>query len=383
MTNDEHELRWSVGLMTGTVLDGNIDVAFLKTDGESVLEFGPWALVRYEDDVRTLLEAALEAGLQWKFDPVDPAVFETAEKALTEAQSHAVLDVAAEVGIDPREIDVIGFHGQTVLHRGPVQGSLGRTRQLADGRRMVELTGAKVVVDMRSDDMELGGQGAPLAAVYHRALLKRLDLIESAAFLNLGGVANVTWAGSDALIAFDTGPANAPINDWVRAGTGDAMDVDGRLAAGGRVDETRLRGLLQHPYLTAPYPKSLDRFDFSSSMADGLDLAEGAATLTAFTAEAVNCGVGLLPARPSKLLVSGGGRKNPTLMGEIASRTGCELVDVDEVGLRGDAIEAEAFAFLSARRLRGLPTSFPSTTGVNRECSGGSVLQPESFDTHN
>ena len=366
--------------MTGTVLDGNIDVALLRTDGEEIEAFGPWALVRYEPAVLRLLEEALAAAQVWQFAQDEPEIFARAERALTDAQSEAVLTVLAENGIAPAEVDVIGFHGQTVLHRAPERRRPGATRQLGDGAAMARRTGADVVVDLRGADMAAGGQGAPLAAAYHRALLRRLNATETTVFLNLGGVANLTWAGGGNLVAFDTGPANAPINDWVRRHTGAEMDRDGRLAASGRVDETRLAALLDHPYLDAPYPKSLDRYGFRADMADGLTLEDGAATLTAFTAEAVARGVALLDGAPSRLIVGGGGRRNPVLMREIALRTGCEVRDVDDLGLRGDAIEAEAFAFLAARRRRGLPTSWPSTTGAEIPVSGGTLVPASDGD---
>ncbi len=370
------ESRWSVGLMTGTVLDGNIDVALLCTDGEAVEAFGPWALVRYDPAVLALLEDAVAAARDWQFAADEPAVFEKAERALTEAQSAAVREVVETNGMRMDDIDVVGFHGQTVLHRAPTADRLGQTRQLGDGQRMADTLGVPVVVDLRSADMAAGGQGAPLAAVYHRALLATLGRTRTAACLNLGGVGNITWAGGDALIGFDTGPANAPINDWVRRHTGADMDRGGALAAAGTVDEGRLARLLDHPYLEAPYPKSLDRFDFTAAMADGLSLEDGAATLTAFTAATVARGLALLPSRPETLIVSGGGRRNPALMRELAQRTGLTITDADALGLRGDAIEAEAFALLAARTMRDLPNSFPSTTGARHAVVGGRVCRP-------
>ena len=364
---------WSVGLMTGTVLDGNIDVAFLRTDGRTVDEFGPFALVPYQQDVMSLLKEALESAQSWQFAPTEPAIFQRTAAALTEAQSDAVLSVAREAGIDIRDVDIVGFHGQTVLHRGPSKGAQGRTRQLGDPGAMAQRLGTDIVFDMRADDMADGGQGAPLAAVYHASLLDLLNRRSTAAFLNLGGVANITWAGSDELLAFDTGPANAPINDWIRSHTGSEMDRDGLIAASGTVDDERLARLLAHPYLVSRYPKSLDRNDFPSSMAEGLNLATGAATLTAFTAASITMGLDLLPKRPQELLVSGGGRHNPTLLREIGTRTGCAITDVDDVGLRGDAIEAEAFAFLAARRRRELPATFPSTSGATRPVVAGGI----------
>jgi anhydro-N-acetylmuramic acid kinase len=232
-----------------------------------------------------------------------------------------------------------------------------------------------VVYDFRSADVRAGGQGAPLAAAYHQALLRKLRTNGETAVLNLGGVANVTfWDGAGHLIAFDTGPANAPINDFMKARGLGEMDRDGALAGSGRVDEQRLKALLEHRYLSAAYPKSLDRFDFLASMADGLDDATGAATLTAFTASAVGKALDLLPTRPRRLIVSGGGRHNPTLMRMLAERADVEAVDADAVGWRGDAVEAECFGFLAARVLRDLPISFPTTTGVPQPMTGGRVV---------
>ncbi len=364
---------WAVGLMTGTVLDGNIDVALLRTDGETVDSFGPYTLTPYPQAIRTLLEATLAAARQWNFDGPEPAIFAEAEDALTRAQSAAVLGLVAEAGLTPADIGIIGFHGQSVLHRAPQPGRIGATRQLGDGRLMRELTGIRVAYDFRSADVRAGGQGAPLAALYHQALLRRIGATDGrTAVLNLGGVANVSWwDGAAALVAFDAGPANAPINDFIKAhGLGD-MDRDGALAARGTVDEARLARLLEHPYLAAPYPKSLDRFDFLASMADGLGVEDGAATLTAFTTGAVGKALDILPRRPERLVVCGGGRHNPTIMAMLHARAGVEAVPAEAVGWRGDAIEAECFAFLAVRVLRGLPISFPTTTGAPHPLTGG------------
>lgn len=365
---------WTVGLMTGTVLDGNIDVALLKTDGERVVEFGPYTLAPYPPTIRRLLEATLAQARQWNFEGPDPAIFAEAEDALTRAQSAAVRQHVEASGLAMSDIGVVGFHGQSVLHRAPRPGRIGATRQLGNGALMNELLGVKVAYDFRSADVRAGGQGAPLAAIYHQALLRGLGTMGETAVLNLGGVANVTyWDGSDTLIAFDTGPANAPLNDFMKErGLGD-MDRDGALARSGTVDEARLTTLLQHPYLSAPPPKSLDRFDFTSAMADGLDPATGAATLTAFTAGAVGKGLDLLPTRPARLVVCGGGRHNPLIMEMLKTRAGVDAMPAEAVGWRGDAIEAECFAFLAARVIRGLPISFPSTTGVPRPMTGGRV----------
>ena len=363
---------WALGLMTGTVLDGMIDLALLRTDGDAVQAFGRWTLAPYPSELRPMLAQALAEASAWQFDGPEPAIFRQMEDALTRAQSAAVTSFLEQCGLCAADIAVIGFHGQTVLHRPPQPGRIGDTRQLGDGALMARLSGIDVVHDFRTADVRAGGQGAPLSASYHAALLRSLDAPGSTAVLNLGGVANITWQGGDgALVAFDTGPANAPLNDWVERATGQPMDRDGALAASGQVDEGRLARLLDHPYFAAPYPKSLDRFSFLAAMADGLGLEDGAATLTAFTAAAVGRGLDLLPQRPTRLIVCGGGRKNPAVMQALRTRANVHPVPAEAVGWRGDAVEAECFAFLAVRCLRGLPISFPTTTGVPSAMRGG------------
>ncbi|MEC4594938.1 MULTISPECIES: anhydro-N-acetylmuramic acid kinase [Nitrospirillum] len=368
--------KWAIGLMTGTVLDGMIDIAAVRTDGVEVLEFGPWTLAPYPADVRALLADAVARALAWQFQGPDPEIFAEAERRLSRAQADAVARFLADNGIAADEVAAIGFHGQTVLHRAPVPGRVGDTRQLADGQLMADQLGIDVVYDFRTADVRAGGQGAPLSASYHVALLRGLPTGPKVAVLNLGGVGNITWwDGRDRFVAFDTGPANGPINDWIRRHGAGEMDRDGAMAKSGRVDEPRLARLLAHPYLTAPYPKSLDRYDFTADMAAGLGLADGAATLTAFTAGAVGRGLDLLPVRPARLIVCGGGRKNPAIMAALAERARVEVVPAEAVGWRGDAVEAECFAYLAARVLAGLPISFPLTTGVPRPLTGGRVAR--------
>lgn len=365
---------WAVGLMTGTVLDGNIDVALIRTDGEQVAEFGPYMLAPYDPAVVRMLERAQAEARVWNFEGPEPAIFSEAEAALTRAQSIAVRELVDKAGLAMADIGVVGFHGQTVLHRPPQPGRKGDTRQLGDGALMHDILGVKVVYDFRSADVRAGGQGAPLAAAYHAALLGKAGANGETAILNLGGVGNVTWwDGASDIVAFDTGPANAPINDFVKTRGLGEMDRAGALAAKGAVDEARLARLLEHPYMTAAYPKSLDRFSFTAAMADGLGDADGAALLTAFTASAVGKALDLLPRRPKTLFVSGGGRHNPTLMRMLHERAGVEAVSADSIGWRGDAVEAECFAFLAVRVLRGMPISFPSTTGAPHAMTGGRI----------
>lgn len=367
---------WAVGLMTGTVLDGNIDVALLRTDGDGIIVPGAYRLTPYPADVRDLLAKALEAARRWAFTGPEPAIFAEAQEQLTRAQADAVRDLADSEGPGIGAIGIVGFHGQTVLHRAPKAGRRGQTRQLGDGALMARLLGVPVAYDFRSADVAAGGQGAPLSAAYHAALLAGIGAGPETAVLNLGGVANITWTdGAGRVIAFDTGPANAPINDFVRDQGCGEMDRDGALALAGRVDEARLADLLRHPYLARPYPKSLDRFDFPASMAEGCGPRDGAALLTAFTAGAVGRALDLLPQRPRRLIVCGGGRHNPAIMAALGPRAGVEAVPAEAVGWRGDAIEAECFAYLALRVRRGLPISFPTTTGVPSPMTGGRIAQ--------
>lgn len=365
---------WSVGLMTGTVLDGNIDVALIRTDGEGIDDFGTYTLAPYPQSIRDLLEETVDQARAWNFEGDEPAIFREAEEALTRAQSAAVRELVESHGLSMADIGAVGFHGQTVLHRAPQRGRLGETRQLGDGNLMHAILGTRVVYDFRSADMAAGGQGAPLSAAYHAALLRKAGAGADTAALNLGGVANITWQDDDGrLIAFDTGPANAPLNDFVKSKGLGEMDEGGVLAAAGTVDEGRLCELLKHPHLAAPYPKSLDRFDFGAAMADGMDTEDGAALLAAFTASAVGKALDLLPRRPGRLVVCGGGRHNPTIMAMLGPRAGVEAVPAETFGWSGDAVEAQCFAFLAVRVLRGLPISFPTTTGVPQPMPGGRI----------
>lgn len=367
---------WSIGLMTGTVLDGNVDVAAVRTDGEHIQELGPWMLIPYPPELRYLLLRAMTAARQWQFAGSEPAVFREAELALTLAQAEAVVEFQRCSGLSARDTSLIGFHGQTVLHRAPGSGRRGATRQLGDGELLARILDTDVVYDFRSKDVRAGGQGAPLAASYHLALLKRSAAAANIAVLNLGGVANITWwGGGDELIAFDTGPANAPLNDWiVKHGLGE-MDRDGSLARQGQVDEQRLQSLLTHAYFSAPYPKSLDRNAFSLEPLDGSSPADGAATLTAFVGASVGKGLDRLPQRPSTLVICGGGRRNPALVESIRSRAGVTAMLAEDLGWRGDAVEAECFAYLAVRASRNLPISFPNTTGVPYPASGGRIAR--------
>jgi anhydro-N-acetylmuramic acid kinase len=285
---------------------------------------------------------------------------------LTRRHGEAVAQLLALAGIGPAAVDVIGFHGQTLSH----DAARGRTWQIGDGAMLTSLTGIDVVFDLRSADMAAGGQGAPLVPVYHQALAAGLQ--RPLAVVNIGGVANVTWlpeAGGP--IAFDTGPGNGLLDDWVARHTGEPCDRDGALAAAGTVDGERLDRWLDHPYFRRPAPKSLDRLDFAGLDLGGLSLADGAATLTAFSARSIARSAEQLPAPPARWLVTGGGRRNPSLMAALSAAIAAPVQAVEEVDWDGDALEAQAFAYLAVRSRRGLPLTFPGTTGVPRPTTGG------------
>jgi anhydro-N-acetylmuramic acid kinase len=354
-----------IGLMSGTSMDG-IDVAVVETDGERIAWTGPARTFPYPPALRARLNRAVRA-------PERPAEELAAlETDLTDAHAAAVEAVLPELPAERRRVDLVGFHGHTLFHR-PEQG---RTCQLGDGRRLADRLGIDVVFDFRSADVAAGGQGAPLAPIYHQAFAA--PLAKPLAILNLGGVGNLTWIGDGAPIAFDTGPGNGLIDDWVRARTERAYDDGGRIAAAGRIDEARLAILLGHPYFDQPPPKSLDRLDFTAASVEGLRLADGAATLSAFTAQAVARAKEHLPSAPKRWLVTGGGRHNATLMRMLAETVCVPVEPIEAIGADGDALEAQAFAFLAARTVRGLPVSFPTTTGVAEPLCGGVLVHPAS-----
>ena len=378
----------AIGLMSGTSLDG-IDVALIDTDGEDVVDRGPSHTVPYEVAFRAALAQAIEEARGLSDRNGRPGCLRDVELALTERHAAAVAQFLARRALNPAEIDIAGFHGQTVLHKKVVDkvyvraGGPGTSRvdvaedahmlsvQLGDGPLLAKLTGIDVVYDLRAADCAAGGQGAPLVPVYHRALAARLPE-RPVVILNIGGVANATWIGGDGtLIAFDTGPGNALIDDWMKRRAGASVDTDGAAAAAGRVDEGSLTALLTHAYFGRPPPKSVDRNAFSAEPLAGLSLQDGAATLTAFTAASIARAREHFPEQPKLWLISGGGRRNKTLMAMIAERVEAAVAPAEAAGMDGDAMEAEAWAYLAVRSLRGLPITFPGTTGAPRPLTGG------------
>ena len=362
----------ALGMMSGTSLDG-IDIAWIETDGETLQALGPARTYAYTAEERALLAAALADARGLATREERPGRLGAAEDLVTKRHLEAAGAFFAETGTDPRSIDVVGFHGQTVLH----DPTRRLTVQIGDGDALASQLGIDVIWDMRAADVAASGQGAPLAPAYHAAIIKRSGMALPAAVVNIGGVANVTLIGPDGgLTAFDTGPGNALVDDWTFRRTGQAYDADGALARSGQACEVAIARLLDHPYFGAPLPKSLDRNAFSLAPVDGLSAEDGAATLVAFTARTIAMGLFLTQAQPSACFVSGGGRRNPAIMAALAEtlpRT--RIAAVEEIGLDGDAIEAQAFAYLAVRSLQGLPLSYPSTTGVAEPMRGGRLAK--------
>jgi anhydro-N-acetylmuramic acid kinase len=356
----------ALGLMSGTSLDG-IDVALIETDGEDVVRRGPARTYPYDERQRARLTAALEEAKRLTDRRSRPGSLAALEKDLTLWHAGAIQAFCADAEVDRARIDVIGFHGQTVLHR-PVERL---TVQLGDGSLLASLTGTPVVSDFRAADVAQGGEGAPFVPVYHRALAAAIAA-RPLAFVNIGGVANITYVGNNReLVAFDTGPGNALIDDWMARHTGSPIDHDGRHALKGCVDQAILDRLLADDYFSRPPPKSLDRQNFSIDLIAGLSLEDGAATLTMFTARAIAAAVAHLPEPPRAWIICGGGRRNPALMGALENSVAGLVMPAEAQGFDGDSMEAEAFAYLAVRSLHGLPLSFPSTTRVAQPMPGG------------
>lgn len=351
----------ALGLMSGTSMDG-IDAALVETDGGLRVRPGQRLSIPYDAVFRARLAEAAHGGI----DPFG------AERELTDRHAEAVRALLMRASLKPAAVRVIGFHGHTIRHAPEER----LTVQIGDGARLCALSGIDVVCDFRRHDVAAGGEGAPLAPAYHAALTSALE--RPVAVLNLGGVGNVTFVPEGErveanLVAFDTGPGGALIDDWALRHTGEPLDRDGRLAAAGQVDRRALGALLDAPYFERPPPKSLDRNAFDLAPVARLSAANGAATLTAFTAAAVARGLDFLPAPPRRWLVTGGGRHNPVLMAALSAALGLAVEPIEAIGADGDALEAQAFAYLAVRALRGLPLSFPGTTGVPRPTTGGAL----------
>ncbi len=357
----------TIGLMSGTSLDG-VDAAVIDTDGVRIAGFGRSVTLGYDPALRAALRTLIDRAAGGALPGGDPALL-AAESALTlhHAEAVAALDMPC---------DLVGFHGQTILHRP----ESGLTWQIGDAGLLARRVGVPVAWDFRSADVAAGGQGAPLAPLFHAALAR--DLPKPLAVLNLGGVANLTWLGEPkpgeaegAILACDTGPGNAALDDWAMRHTGHPVDQDGALARAGTADEALVARLLKHPFFERMPPKSLDRQDFADPLGNvPLSAADGAATLTELTARAV--ATAWLPGRPLRWLVCGGGRHNPALMAALRRALRVPVEPVEAVGWEGDALEAQCFGFLAARVQQQLPLSLPGTTGVSEPWPGGQIRQP-------
>lgn len=347
---------WALGLMSGTSMDG-VDAALIETDGSTVTAVGPSLMMPYEAGFRDRVRAILGAR-----QPSEAS--DAVERELTLLHAVAVRELLTQASLSASAVSVVGFHGQTITH-DPAKRF---TWQIGDGGLLARETGIDVVCDFRSADVAAGGEGAPFAPAYHHAIMAGREM--PVVVLNLGGVGNVTWMDDDTdPVAFDTGPGNALIDDWMMRKAGLSCDDGGRVASAGKVDAAVLARLMDHPYFDRKPPKSLDRNDFSADAAADLSLEDGAATLAAFTVEAVARSP--YPKPPVSVYVTGGGRKNHVLMQGLEDRLGVPVAPIEAAGYDGDALEAQAFGFLAVRHLRGLPTSFPSTTAVPAPICGG------------
>jgi anhydro-N-acetylmuramic acid kinase len=363
----------AIGLMSGTSLDG-VDVALIETDGRRVKAFGPSGYRPYTEMERNLLRQALYEAADLPQRDARPGCLREAERVVTLAHAEAVATFAAQNRFTFEDVDIVGFHGQTVLHRPERK----LTVQIGDADMLAKAIHIPVMHDFRAADVEAGGQGAPFVPVYHRALAQSLEREGPIAVVNIGGVANITYIdGTDTLIACDTGPGNALLDDHMYRILNQRFDAEGHTAAQGRVDEAWIARALELPFFARRPPKSLDRNDFAALKLGAMSPADGAATLTAFTVAAIARIVPLLPKMPKSWVICGGGARNHTMMRMLRERLAPAPVQAaDTLGWSSDAIEAQAFGFLAARGLKGLPLSYPATTGVPIPMTGGVIARP-------
>jgi anhydro-N-acetylmuramic acid kinase len=357
---------WAMGLMSGTSLDG-VDAALIRTDGEKVYEFGPAITVPYSD----ALSYDLREAVYRRSDIARTA------RDLTMAHNDVVHELLRDAEMKFSDVAYLGFHGQSIDHR-PDEGI---TVQIGDPAMLAENTGIDVIADFRRRDIACGGQGAPLVPLYHAALVRDMDL--PIVVLNIGGIANVTWVGRASpqtklsemdILAFDTGPGNVLLNEWAGLHTGTFCDKDGKLSLEGEVDQAVVAHLLEDEYFAQKPPKSLDRNHFDVDAVQHFSSVDGAATLAAFTISSILKAREFLPQTANHWVVAGGGRHNPALVRALKQRIpGLQIAE--EIGWDGDALEAQAFAFLAVRSAYGLPLTLPTTTGTNRPVTGGALYR--------
>ena len=368
----------AIGMMSGTSMDG-IDVALIKTDGKSNIERGPGVFFPYDADFRKLLADSLDEATGIVQRSERPGNLEQVEAMLTDRHAEAASGFLKSHSLNPDDIDLIGFHGQTVLHKPET----GLTVQLGNGDRLATATGIETVYDLRANDMAFGGQGAPLVPIYHQALANQIDISltddKPVVFVNIGGISNITYVGEE-LLAFDCGPGNALIDQWVQKHVGIPHDDGGMIAAEGKVDAGLVQSYMSDPFFSKSLPKSLDRGDFKLPERVDLSVETVARTLARITAEGILKASDLFPEMPALWIICGGGRHNPHIMedlSELCAEKGAKAEPAEKVGFDGDMMEAEAWAYLAVRAKTGLPLTFPTTTGVSRSISGGVFASPE------
>lgn len=371
-------LTCAIGLMSGTSMDG-IDIAVLRTDGQRAVERGPNGFFPYEAAFSRRIELALDAAKGIQDRAERPGDLADLEREITHRHAQAVNRFISGLSERFQNPEIIGFHGQTVLHRP----DKALTVQLGDGHSLAEQSGIPVVFDMRANDMENGGQGAPLAPAYHVALATSVPAAAQnfpVVFVNIGGISNITYVPEKGdPIAFDSGPGNALIDQWVSEHAGVPIDQNGKIASEGGLITRVVDAYLDDPYFEMTAPKSLDRGDFTLEKAAGLELADGARTLASVSARAIFAAGEQMPVMPKLWILCGGGRKNPHIaadLSELVQARGGDVVVADDVDLNGDAMEAEAWAYLAVRSLKGLPLTYPTTTGCRKEVSGGVLAAP-------
>ncbi|MBP2238566.1 anhydro-N-acetylmuramic acid kinase [Sinorhizobium kostiense] len=363
----------AIGLMSGTSMDG-IDVALIETDGDTVVGRGPATGYAYDPAFRQRLKRGLDEARTIRDRQERPGTLAELERDLTLRHADSVKTFLHENNILAEDVDVIGFHGQTVLHR-PAEGL---TVQIGEGEMLARETRIDVVYDMRANDMIHGGQGAPLIPAYHavlaRGLSERQGLKAPIAFVNIGGISNLTFIGEGEIVAYDSGPGNTLIDQWVEAHAGIPFDQGGMVASEGSVLPELADRYLSHPFFSAAKRRSLDRNDFVPPAGSEASLEDGARTLAYVTAAAIVRSAAHLPAIPATYIICGGGRLNPVIMRDLAGlaeKAGSRVFAAEALELDGDSMEAEAWAYLAVRSLRGLPLTYPGTTGVSRPVSGG------------
>ena len=355
-------------------MDG-IDVALVKTDGQDRVEFGPTMAVEYSAEFRKKLERGMEDATQIQQREDRPGNLAELEQELTDHHVDAVNRFLEANGLRREDVHTIGFHGQTVLHRPHI----GLTVQLGDGQGLADRPGIHVVYDLRAEDMVAGGQGAPLVPVFHQCLAKQTKPAMPACFVNIGGISNISYVDDDSLIAFDTGPGNALIDQWVQQKGGIPFDQGGRIASEGGIVTEIVDDYLSAAFFDKGGCKSLDRADFKPLDPGKAELSDGARTLARVTAASIIKAIDHLPKPPATWVLCGGGRLNGVIVSdlvELAAPSGGKVIVSDELDLSGDMIEAQAFAYLAVRSQLGLALTYPTTTGCRQPTGGGVLAKP-------